>query len=215
VLLISSSEIGQRAQQHRTVVEAAKRAGVKLLAYTSVLRADNSVLGLAAEHRETEAMIRTSGLPFVLLRNGWYTENYMASVPAALANGALYGCAGDGRISSAARADYADAAATVLTSDNQSGKIYELAGDSAYTLTELAKEISRQSGKSIGYVNLPETDFKNALVKVGLPEVIADLLANSDMGVSKGALYDESHQLSKLIGRPTTTLAVSVAAAIQ
>jgi NAD(P)H dehydrogenase (quinone) len=214
VLLISSSEIGQRTQQHRTVIDAAKRAGIKLLAYTSVLRADTSVLGLAAEHRETEAMIRASGLPFVVLRNGWYTENYMASVPSALANGALYGCAGEGRISSATRADYAEAAAVVLTTDNQAGKIYELAGDSTYTLTELAKEISQQSGKSIGYVNLPEADFKNALIHVGLPEVIADLLANSDTGVSKGALHDDGHQLSKLIGRPTTTLAVSVKLAI-
>ena len=214
VLLISSSEIGQRAQQHRTVIEAAKRASVKLLAYTSVLHADTSVLGLAAEHRETEAMLRASGVPFVLLRNGWYTENYMASVPSALAHGGLYGCAGDGRISSAARADYADAAATVLTTENQAGKIYELAGDSAYTLTGLAKEISRQSGKNIGYVNLSEIDFKNALIKAGLPDVIADLLADSDTGASKGALYDEGRELSKLIGRPSTALEVSVAASI-
>ena len=149
VLLISSSEIGQRAQQHRNVIDAAKRAGVKLLAYTSVLRADTSSLGLAAEHRDIEAMIRASGVPFTLLRNGWYTENYMGSVPSALAHGAVYGCAGDGRISSASRADYAEAAATVLTSENLAGKIYELAGDSAYTLTDLAAEISRRYGKPI------------------------------------------------------------------
>ena len=211
VLLISSSEIGQRAQQHRTVIDAAKKAGVKLLAYTSVLRADTSVLGLAAEHKETEAMIRASGVPFVLLRNGWYTENYMGSVPSALAHGAVYGSAGDGRISAASRADYAEAAATVLTAENQVGKVYELAGDSAFTLTELAAEISRQSGKTIGYVNLPEVDYKNLLIKVGLPEVLADLLADSDTGVSNGALYDDGHQLSKLIGRPTTVLATSVA----
>lgn len=214
VLLISSSEIGQRAQQHRSVIDAAKKAGVKLLAYTSVLHADTSVLGLSAEHKETEAMIRASGVPFVLLRNGWYTENYMGSVPSALAHGAVYGSAGDGRISSASRADYAEAAATVLTADNQAGKTYELAGDSAFTLTELAAEISRQSGKSIGYVNLPEVDYKNLLIKVGLPEVVADLLADSDIGVSKGALYDEGRQLSKLIGRPTTALATSVKAAL-
>lgn len=214
VLLISSSEIGQRAQQHRNVIDAAKRAGVKLLAYTSVLHADTSPLGLATEHRDTEAMIRASGVPFTLLRNGWYTENYMASVPSALAHGAVYGCAGDGRISSASRADYAEAAATVLTSGTQAGKIYELAGDSAYTLTQLAAEISRRSGKSIKYENLPEVEYKNLLVKVGLPEVVADLLADSDMGASKGALFDGGHQLSKLIGRPTTALATSVAAVI-
>lgn len=214
VLLISSSEIGQRAQQHRNVIDAAKRAGVKLLAYTSVLHADTSPLGLATEHRDTEAMIRASGVPFTLLRNGWYTENYMASVPSALAHGAVYGCAGDGRISSASRADYAEAAATVLTSGTQAGKIYELAGDSAYTLTQLAAEISRRSGKSIKYENLPEVEYKNLLLKVGLPDVIANLLADSDTGVSKGGLFDEGHQLSKLIGRPTTALATSVAAVI-
>ena len=212
VLLISSSEIGQRANQHRTVIDAAKRSGVKLLAYTSVLHADTSLLGLAAEHRETEALLHASGVPSVLLRNGWYTENYTAGVPAALTHGGVYGCAGDGRISSAARADYAEAAAAVLTSDNQAGRVYELAGDTSYTLTELTAEISRQSGKNIGYVNLPEAEYKSVLIKVGLPEVIAELLANSDTGASKDALFDDSRQLSKLIGRPTTSLATAIAA---
>lgn len=214
VLLISSSEIGQRATQHRAVIDAAKKAGVKLLAYTSVLRADNSVLGLAAEHRETEAHIRASGVPFVFLRNGWYTENYAAGIPTALSLGAVYGSAGDGLISSAARADYAEAAAVVLTADNQAGKTYELAGDSAFNLSEFAVEISRQSGKAIGYVNLPEADYKKALLGAGLPEFLAELLANSDTGVSKGALFDEGHQLSKLIGRPTTAMAATVKVAI-
>lgn len=214
VLLISSSEIGQRANQHRIVIEAAKRSGVKLLAYTSVLHADTSLLGLAGEHRDTEALLHASGVPFVLLRNGWYTENYTAGVPAAVAHGGVYGCAGAGRISSAARADYAEAAATVLTSDNQAGRVYELAGDSAYTLAELAAEISRQSGKDIGYVNLPQSDYKDLLIKVGLPEVLAELLADSDTGAYKGALFDDSHQLSTLIGRATTPLATNVAAAM-
>jgi NAD(P)H dehydrogenase (quinone) len=212
VLLISSSEIGQRANQHRNVIDAAKRNGVKLLAYTSVLHAETSPLGLAAEHRETEALLGASGVPFVLLRNGWYTENYTAGVPAALAHGSVYGCAGDGRISSAARADYAEAAAVVLTADNQAGRVYELAGDTAYTMTELAAEISRQSGKNIGYVNLPEAEYKSVLIKVGLPEVIAELLADSDNGASKDALFDDGRQLSKLIGRPTTSLATAIAA---
>lgn len=214
VLLISSSEIGQRAAQHRNVIDAARRAGVKLLAYTSVLHADTSVLGLAGEHRETEAAIRASGVPFVLLRNGWYTENYAMGIPAALSLGAVYGCAGDGRIASASRADYAEAAANVLTTDNQAGKIYELAGDSAYTLSEFAAEVSRQSGKTIGYVNLPEAEYKKALLGAGLPEFLAELLANSDTGVSKGALFDDEYQLSKLIGRPTTPLAAMVSSAI-
>ncbi|MFA6016053.1 MAG: SDR family oxidoreductase [Gallionellaceae bacterium] len=214
VLLISSSEVGQRTQQHRSVIDAAKRAGVKLLAYTSVLRADTSVLGLAAEHKETEALLRASGVPFVLLRNGWYTENYAAGIPTALSLGAVYGCAGDGRIASATRADYAEAAAVVLTSDNQAGKTYELAGDSAFTLSEFAAEISRQSGKVIGYVNQPEAEYKKALLGAGLPDFLAELLANSDTGVAKGALFDDGHQLSKLIGRATTPLATAVKAAL-
>ncbi len=214
VLLISSSEIGQRAQQHRAVIDAAKKAGVKLLAYTSVLHAGTSPLGLAAEHVETEAYIRASGVPSVLLRHGWYTENYTAGIPGALAHGAVYGCAGNGRIASATRADYAEADVAALTADNQAGKIYELAGDTSYTLAELAAEISRQSGKSIGYVNLPQAEYKNVLVNVGLPEVVAELLSDSDTGASKGGLFDDSHQLSKLIGRPTTSLATAVAAAI-
>lgn len=214
VLLISSSEIGQRAKQHRAVIDAAKKAGVKLLAYTSVLRADTSVLGLAGEHRETEADMRASGIPLVFLRNGWYTENYTAGIPSALSLGAVYGCAGDGRISSAARADYAEAAAVVLAADNQAGKVYELAGDSAFTVSEFAAEISRQSGKAIGYVNLPEAEYKKALLGAGLPEFVAELLANSSTGAGKGALFDEGHQLSKLIGRPTTPLAASVKAAL-
>ena len=213
VLLISSSEIGQRARQHRAVIDAAKRSEVELLAYTSVLHADTSPLGLAAEHKETEAALRASHVPFVLLRHGWYTENYTAGIPGALAHGAVYGCAGDGRIASATRADYAEADVAVLTAaDNQAGKIYELAGDSAYTLAELAAEISRQSGKNIGYVNLPEAEYKNVLIKAGLPEPVAALLSDSDTGVSKGGLFDDSHQLSKLIGRATTPLATAVKA---
>ena len=210
VLLISSSEVGQRLKQHRSVIDAARRAGVKLLAYTSVLRADTSPLGLAAEHKETEAWIRASGIPFTLLRNGWYTENYTAGIPVALAHGAVYGCAGEGRIASAARADYAEAAAVVMAAENQAGRVYELAGDTAYSLAELAAEISRQTGKKIGYVDLPEAEYKNVLVKAGLPEEYAALIADSDSGVSKGALFDEGHQLSKLIGRPTTSLAAVV-----
>jgi NAD(P)H dehydrogenase (quinone) len=214
LLLISSSEVGQRLPQHRNAIDAAKRAGVGLVAYTSVLRADTSPLGLAAEHNETEALLRASGLPHVVLRNGWYTENYLASVPTALQHGVYIGSAGEGKIASAARADYAAAAAAVLTGAGQAGKVYELAGDEAYTLTELAAEISRQSGKAVVYQNLPEADFKEALLGAGLPEHVAGLLSDSDAGVSKGGLFDDGHQLSRLIGRPTTTLATLVKAAL-
>lgn len=214
LLLISSSEIGQRVAQHRNVIEAAQGAGIKLLAYTSVLRADTSLLGLAAEHRETEAMLRTAGLPHVLLRNGWYTENYAASVPAALAHGALLGSAGTGRIASAARVDYAAAAAAVLTGEDQAGRIYELAGDTAYTLGEFAAEVSRQSGKVVEYKDLLQAEFQAALVAAGLPEGLAALLADSDAAAAKGALFDDGRQLSTLIGRPTTPLAATIAAAL-
>ena len=215
VLLISSSEVGQRVKQHRSVIDAAKRAGVKLLAYTSVLRADTSPLRLAVEHKETEALIRAAGIPFTLLRNSWYIENYTTSIPNALAQGAVYGCAGEGRIAAASRVDYAEAAAYVLTAENQAGRVYELAGDTAFTLAELATEISHQSGKNIGYVNMSEAEYKNVLVKAGLPEPVAALYADSDTGISKGALFDDDHQLSKIIGRPTTSLATAVAAAMK
>jgi NAD(P)H dehydrogenase (quinone) len=214
VLLISSSEVGQRTAQHRNVIEAAQRAGVKLLAYTSLLHADTSPLGLAAEHQATEALLKASKLPHVLLRNGWYTENYLASVPPALQHGAFIGSAGEGRIASAARADYAEAAAAVLTQANQAGKVYELAGDTAYTLAELAAELSRQTGQTVPYVNLPEAEYKAALVGAGLPEPLAGLLADSDAGAAKGGLFDGQGQLRQLIGRPTTGLAELLKAAL-
>jgi NAD(P)H dehydrogenase (quinone) len=214
LLLISSSEMGRRGVQHRAAIDAAKRNGVQLIAYTSVLRADTSPLGLADEHRETEEALRVSGVPFVLLRNGWYTENYLRSLAPALEHGAIRGSAGDGRISSAARADYAEAAALVMTGNAQAGRIYELAGDTAYTLTDLAAEVTRQSGKEVEYQNLSEADYKAALISVGLPEVMAALISDSDTATSKGALFDDGHQLSQLLGRPTTPLATVVAEAL-
>ncbi|WP_413992163.1 SDR family oxidoreductase [Labrys okinawensis] len=216
LLLISSNAVGSRASQHRNAIAAAKQAGVKLIAYTSILRADTTPLGLADEHRQTEAALRQSGVPFALLRNGWYTENYAASIPPALAHGAFLGAAGDGRLSTAARADYARAAAAVLTSEeDQGGRIYELAGDDAFTLSEFAAEIAKASGKPVVYKNLSEPEFKAALVGAGLPEGFAGLLADSDAGAAKGALFDDSRQLSRLTGRPTTPYAQTVAAAVK
>ena len=210
LLLISSSEVGQRAVQHQNVINAAKAAGVKFIAYTSLLHADKSPLGLHVEHVETENALAASGVPYALLRNGWYTENYLASAPAALEHGVFIGAAGDGKIASATRADYAAAAARVISEAGHEGKVYELAGDSAWTLTQLAAELTKQSGKQVTYQNLSETDFAAALKSVGLPDGLADMLADSDVGASKGGLFDDSKTLSKLIGRPTTTLAESV-----
>ncbi|MDE8753498.1 SDR family oxidoreductase [Pectobacterium polaris] len=215
VLLISSSEVGQRAVQHRNVIDAAVKAGVKLVAYTSLLHADKSPLALAAEHQQTEALLKASGLPHVLLRNGWYTENYAASIPAALEHGVFIGSAGEGKIASATREDFAAAAVAVLTQEGQAGKVYELAGDEPYTLAELAAEISKQSGKNIGYQNLSEAEFAGVLVSAGLPEGFAQIIADSDTGASKGGLFDDGKQLSSLIGRPTTPLSAVVKAALK
>lgn len=209
LLLISSSEVGQRAVQHRNVINAAKAAGVKFIAYTSLLHADTSPLGLADEHIATEKMLADSGIAYALLRNGWYTENYLASAPPSIEHGVFIGAAGNGKIASATRADYA-AAARVIAEEGHAGKVYELAGDEAWTLSELAAELSKQSGKNVVYQNLSEADFAAALKGVGLPAGLADMLADSDTGASKGGLFDDSRTLSALIGRPTTTLADSI-----
>lgn len=210
LLLISSSEVGQRTPQHRNVINAAKSARVKFIAYTSLLHADTSPLGLADEHVATEKMLAESGLDFVLLRNGWYSENYLASAPAALEHGVFIGAAGDGKIAAATRADYAAAAARVISEEGHAGKIYELAGDEGWTLSQLAAELAQQSGKKVVYQNLSEADFAAALKGFGLPAGLAEMLADSDIGASKGGLFDDSHTLSTLIGRPTTSLADSI-----
>ncbi len=215
LLLISSNEIGQRAIQHRNVIDAAREAGVKRIVYTSSLHADRSPLSLAAEHRETEEAIKASGIAFTLLRNGGYFENHTASIPGAISGGALVGSAGDGRISAATRADFAEAAVVVLTTAGHEGKTYELAGDSAWTLSDLAAELSRQTGKSIGYTNLPEAEYAGLLKSFGLPDAVAEVIAESDTGASQGAFFDDSRQLSSLIGRPTTTLSAAVTEALQ
>lgn len=214
LLMISGSEVGQRVAQHRNVIEAAQHAGVRHVVYTSLLHADHSSLGLAPEHVATEAMLKASGLAVTLLRNGWYSENYTASAPQAVAQGALIGSAGQGRIAAAARADYADAAVAVLTSSGHEGKTYELAGDTAWTLADLAAEISRQSGRDIQYKNLPAAEYSAILTAAGVPAPWPDVLPVVDLEVAKGALFDDSHVLSKLIGRPTTSLQESVKATL-
>lgn len=215
LMLVSSSEVGRRTEQHRHVIEAARAAGVRRIVYTSLLHADTSELSLAGEHRDTERMLKDSGLAWTILRNGWYTENYMGSVAGALAGGVLVGSAGQGRITSAARADYAEAAAVVLAGAGHEGQTYELAGDAAYTLDELAAELSRQSGRTIPYRDLPEADYAAILAGHGLPPDLARAIAGWDAGASRGALFDDGHRLSQLIGRPTTPLSESVAAALK
>jgi len=215
LVLISSSEVGKRAAQHRNAIGAAKKAGVKRIVYTSLLHADTSPLDLAAEHLATEAEIKASGIAYTILRNGWYTENYTGSIGAAVAGGAFLGSAADGRISSATRADFAEAIAAVATGEGHENKTYELAGDEAWTLTDLASEISQQTGKTIAYRNLPPSEYAAALSGFGLPAPVAQAIAGYDVGASKGALYDESHQLAKLIGHRTTPLSIAVADALK
>lgn len=215
VLLISSSEIGQRVPQHEAVIAAAKRAGVELLAYTSILRAETSGLALAAEHKATEAAIRKSGLPYVFLRNGWYLENYTENLASALQHRVILGSAGNGRIAAAARADYAAAAVAVLTEAGHAGKAYELAGDKAFTKAELAATVTRLSGKPVKYQDLSVEQYASALAGFGLPPPIANILADSDAGVARGELDDSGGQLRALIGRPTTSLEDAVAAALR
>lgn len=211
LVLISSSEIGKRVEQHRNVIAAAKAAGVGRIVYTSLLHADVSPLSLAQEHLAAEADLRGSGLPFTVLRNGWYTENYTNSIRGALAHGALIGSSGDGRISAAARVDYAEALAAVATSHGHDGKVYELAGDEAWTLADLAAELSRQSARDIPYRDLPVADYAAALIDAGVAEGFAHALAGWEEGASRNALFDDGRQLSTLIGRPTTPLSVTVA----
>jgi NAD(P)H dehydrogenase (quinone) len=212
LLLISSSELGQRDAQHKTIIAAAKKAGVKRIVYTSILHADTSKIDLAEEHRATEAAIKASGIPYTFLRNGWYSENYAAGIQGAVAGGALYGAAGNGKIAATPRADYAAAAVAVLTTPGHDGKAYELAADKPFTLAELAAEISKQTGKTIPYTNLSVADYAKGLASHGVPEAFANMIAGWDVPISQGALFDDSKTLSKLIGRPTTTLADAVKA---
>ena len=214
LVLISSNDFNDRAGQHRAVIDAAKAAGVGHVIYTSILKGDQSPMILAQDHIATEAALRASGLAHTVLRNGWYTENYTGSLGAAVAHGGMAGSAGDGRIASAARADYAEAIAAVALNAGLQGKVYELAGDTAYSMSEMAAEVSRQTGKAIGYTSLPQADYAAMLQGFGLPEGFAAVLADSDAQAARGALFDDSRNLSALIGRPTTPMAASVKAAL-
>jgi NAD(P)H dehydrogenase (quinone) len=213
-LLISGNEIGQRVAQHQAVIDAAKAAGVQLLAYTSLLHADTSTLALADDHLATEQYLRASGVPFVLLRNGWYFENQTAGIAPALQQGAFIGASKNGRFAAAARKEYAAAAAAVLAGEGHENRVYELAGDEAYTRAELAAEVSKQTGKPVAYHDLPEAEYEKILAGF-LPPEMAHILADSEAKAANGELDDQSHTLSKLIGRRTTSLSEAVAAALK
>jgi NAD(P)H dehydrogenase (quinone) len=203
LLFVSGSEVGQRIAQHQAVADAAREAGVSLVAYTSSPKADTSDMVLAEEHRATEGALIASGVPYVFLRNGWYVENYTRQLPVILEHG-LIGAAGDGRISAAARGDLAEAAAVVVASgDGHQNRVYELGGPS-FTLAELAAEIGRQSGRDVGYTALSEEAYAKALTDAGVPAEAAAVYADSDRAAAKGALYIEGDDLERLLGRPAT-----------
>lgn len=210
LLLISSNQIGQRVEQHSAVIDAAVQAGVRQVAYTSILHAETSTLQLAEEHKGTEAYLRSSGLSYIFLRNGWYTENLTGS----LAQDTIPSPAQDGRFATASRADYAEAAAVVLTSNGHDNAIYELAGDNSLSLPELAAKVSELSGRQVRYQYLTEEAYTAMLVSVGLPQQLAEILADADAGAQRGELDDNSHTLSKLIGRATTPWEQTTAAAV-
>lgn len=214
LLLISGSEVGLRELQHRNVILCAMAHGVKRIVYTSLLHASTSPLKLAQDHIATEMMLTESTIPYTILRNGWYAENYVGTAQSALDAGALYGAAGDGKVSAASRRDYAEAAVAVLTSPGHEGQIYELAGDQAFSFAELASTISDLSGAEIPYNNMAEKDYAQALSESGLSEPWPDFLAQIDAQISTGALYDASQTLSGLIGHPPTSLKEVLAASM-
>ncbi|MDX3763937.1 SDR family oxidoreductase [Streptomyces mirabilis] len=216
LLLISASiPVDERLANHRRAIDAALAAGVSLVAYTSMAHADTATTILAATHRATEEYLREHGVPSVLLRNSWYLENYTAQLPLVLQHGAVIGAAGEGRVSAASRADYAEAATAVLTTEGHTGAVYELGGDEAFTLAELAATVSAATGKPIAYTDLPAEKLAEALTSVGLPTALADVLADADLGLGRGELFTGSGDLSRLIGRPTTSLADAVADALR
>jgi NAD(P)H dehydrogenase (quinone) len=214
LVLISSNDFNDRAGQHRAAIHAAKAAGVARIVYTSILKGDASALILAQDHIATEADLKTSGIAATVLRNGWYTENYTGSLQASVAHGALIGSMGTGRISTAARADYAEAIAVTALDDSHAGKTYELAGDAAFTMQDFAAEVSNQTGKTIPYNSLPPETYAGILQSFGLPQALTVALADSDDHASRGALFDDSRTLSTLIGRPTTPIAETIKAAL-
>ena len=214
LLLISANEIGRRTPQHQAVIDAAKVAGVPYLAYTSLLRADTSPLGLAQEHRETEKLIQDSGITYTFLRNNWYSENYLAGVAHTIEIGTLFGAAKDGRISSASRIDYAEAAAKILTSTNHENKTYELAGSESFRLSDLATLIGQAANKDIIYQNLSAEEYTQGLTQAGLPAGLVDVIVDADIQSIQGAMYSDRKDLEQLIGRKTTSIQNAIKAAL-
>ena len=214
LLLIPSAVFGQRYPQMQHAVTAAAAAGAGLIAYASFVNTATSTLRLGEEHKQAEAAIRASGLPFVLLRNGAYTEMYTETLGPALQYGAILGSAADGKVSGATRADLAEAAAAVLAGDGHQGRVYELGG-TAFTMADLAAEVSRQTGKHIVYQDMPADAYAKTLTAAGIPESFAGLLADTSLAIARGDWYTDRTDLQQLIGRSSTPLADAVAEALK
>jgi NAD(P)H dehydrogenase (quinone) len=214
VLVVSGTDFGRRVEQHTAAASAAQKAGAGLVIYTSAPYASTTSMLLAAEHRGTEEAIRALGVPFTFLRNSWYFENYTPQIPTYLEHGAIVGAAGEGRISGAARADYAAAAAAVLATDGHEGAVYELGGEPAFTLGELADVVAKVSGKPVEYRDVSVAELQAVLAGVGMPEPLPAIMADVDRAIAEGALYTDSGDLVRLIGRPSTSLEDAVAAAL-
>jgi NAD(P)H dehydrogenase (quinone) len=206
LLFISSDMPDRRVAQHQAVVDAAARVGVELVAYTSIIHADRNPISLAESHRATERMIAASNIPYAILRNSWYIENYLIGAEAAIEHGTLLGSTGNGAISAATRADYAEAAAVILAGPRRPSQVYELAGDGAFTLSDVADVLSEASGRMVAYRNLPEVEYRGALIGAGVPADFAAALAEYSANAAGGILADGSGTLSRLIGRPTTPM---------
>ncbi|MFM0478785.1 MULTISPECIES: SDR family oxidoreductase [Paraburkholderia] len=215
VLLISAVVPGERLRQHKSAIDAAKTAGVKLVAYTSMLRADTSSLILASEHSATEAYLKASGMNFILLRNGWYLENSTDAIAPALARGTIIGSASVGRFAAASRGDYAQAAAVVLTQPGHENRTYELAGDHAFTLPEFAEELSKVAGKTVTYSHLSAKEYEDILLAHGLPKMIVDVVVDAEVKSATGQLDSSSSDLATLLGRNTTHFSDAIRAALQ
>ncbi|MFJ3722105.1 SDR family oxidoreductase [Streptomyces sp. NPDC090045] len=214
VLLISGNEVGRRVEQHTAVLEAARAAGVAQFAYTGILGGPEADFDLALDHKGTEQAILDSGVPYTFLRNGWYHENHTGNLSAALEHGAVVASAGEGRVASAARADYAAAAAEVLTGEGHLNRVYELSGDTAWSFAEYAAALSEQTGREIAYEEVPAGEHLAILTGAGVPEAFAAILVDVDAAIARGRLAGTSGDLARLIGRPTTPVAEAISAAL-
>jgi NAD(P)H dehydrogenase (quinone) len=206
VLLISASEPGKRLPQHQAVIDAAAAAGVGRIVYTSILHAADTPHVLAPEHKATEQAIAASGIPATLLRNGWYTENYASTLDAARGTGEIVASAGDGRVASASRRDYAEAAAAVLTTEGHEGEVYELSGDVAWTHADLAAALAEVLGRDVAYRDVAPEEHTATLIALGLDAGTAGFVVAMDQNTKAGLLASTTGDLSRLIGRPTTPL---------